>query len=199
MYGTRSYLQHAGLVLTLLVALAGMFSEILAINLKAETLVSKSGRYASDKLVGRAYYHNNDPNPDGFTPHPPPQQLLFMGDSYTAGPGAGGRSAVGSVETREKNCYRSQLSYPDILSGTGPYGLPVLTGSGNLETFIACTGDTTQDVLDKQLAEIPNDQPADIVVLSLGGNDVGFTKILKACVVKPGGEFSAECDDTLTK
>ena len=48
-------------------------------------------------------------------------------------------------------------------------------------TFIACQGDITTDVLDKQVPHIlPNTR---LITLTIGGNDMGFSKIITRCVL----------------
>ena len=50
-------------------------------------------------------------------------------------------------------------------------------------------------MVNSQLPKIDEDQQ--VVTLSISGNDIGFSKILKACVFKPGGPISDDCDDTI--
>jgi hypothetical protein len=47
--------------------------------------------------------------PDTYTPHNPPLLLVAMGDSFTAGPGAGGPF---DPDHPDDGCYRSAMSYP---------------------------------------------------------------------------------------
>lgn len=111
-----------------------------------------------------------------------------MGDSYTAGPGAG---TAWDEDPDPNDCYRSTGSYVPQLNTDFPFN------GGNKYQFIACTGAKTPDVLDTQIELIVDDPPPDFAVLTLGGNDIGFSDILKACLLKPGGPISADCDDTL--
>lgn len=43
------------------------------------------------------------------------------------------------------------------------------------------------------------DADQQIISLSIGGNDILFLAILKACVFRPGGPISANCDETLSR
>ena len=63
--------------------------------------------------------------------------------------------------------------------------------------FIACTNDKTQEVLDAQIDLINTDPRSDFAVLTLGGNDIGFLDIIKACLLKLGGPTSADYDETV--
>lgn len=118
---------------------------------------------------------------DRFTPHQPPFTWYALGDSYTAAPGAGDLDP-----SNEDDCIRSVGSYALQLSQDWVYN-----GQNNLR-FIACTGAVSDDVINKQLREISSDPPPDLVVLTLGGNDIGFANIAKACLVGLIG--SGDCD-----
>lgn len=48
-------------------------------------------------------------------------------------------------------------------------------------------------MIDNQIPKLDEDQQT--VTISIGGNDLGFSNILKACVFKPGGPISDNCDD----
>jgi hypothetical protein len=48
--------------------------------------------------------------------------------------------------------------------------------------FLACSGSQTGNVKDDQIPAIPQD--VSFVTLSIGGNDVGFFKVMKACVLR---------------
>lgn len=107
-----------------------------------------------------------------------------MGDSYTAGPGAGGLDPSNSGD-----CVRSVGSYGPQLQNDWIY-----TGASQL-TFLACTGAITDDVLNTQIPEISSDPPPDLVLITIGGNDIGFSKIAKSCLVGLIG--SGNCDDII--
>jgi lysophospholipase L1-like esterase len=63
--------------------------------------------------------------------------------------------------------------------------------------FLACTGAVTDTVLSDQLSEISSDPSPDFVVMTLGGNDIGFSKIAKACLVGLIG--AGDCDDKIAE
>lgn len=106
-----------------------------------------------------------------------------IGDSFSAGPGAG--SAFGE---EPNECFRNDGSYPAQLNNDFPF-------PDNGMQFLSCTGAVADDMIATQLPDMDKDQQ--VVTLSIGGNDVGFGKILKACVFKPGGPFSDDCDTTI--
>ena len=123
---------------------------------------------------------------DDFTPHDPPFNWYALGDSYTAGPGAGALDPSNSGK-----CSRSQGSYGRQLSQDWLYD------TGNDLTFLACTGDVTDDFIKNQLPEVSSDPAPDLAILTIGGNDIGFSKIAKSCLVGLLGQDP--CDDLIQR
>ena len=95
-----------------------------------------------------------------------------MGDSCTAGPGAGDLDP-----SNDANCVRSVGSYGPQLENDWIY-----TSASKLK-FLACTGAVTNDVLKKQMPDLSSDSPPDLVLITIGGNDIGFGEIAKACLI----------------
>lgn len=155
--------------------------------------------------------HSRSVGPQDFAPTEP-HLVVGLGDSYMAGQGSshfydGNNSALGRgrmVTDGGSDCRRS----PDAL----PAALAALSeewGSVNL----ACSGAVTGDVVDKakydsasevgsvavagtltQLDELAGLGPdvlsrVDLIVVSIGGNDSGFSKVIKACLLP------ADCSD----
>lgn len=83
-----------------------------------------------------------------------------LGDSYSAGVGAGGST---------DSCYRSQRGYAPLVAAN--YGLQL--------SYQACSGATTGDVLTKQLGTLGAGTSR--VSITIGGNDVGFAFVLLTC------------------
>ncbi|KAG8525317.1 uncharacterized protein KY384_008961 [Bacidia gigantensis] len=108
------------------------------------------------------------PVPDHFTPHAPPLNWIGLGDSYTASPGTGEDLHVG--------CARNVGSYVVQLENDFPF-----TETNDVD-FIACSGYVANDVLEKTIPDIKQDS-ADFMVMSLGGNDIGFSKIAIYCLI----------------
>ena len=116
-------------------------------------------------LVGRSIK-------DNYTPHPPPFKWYALGDSYTAGPGAGGLDP-----SNKGKCARSQGAYEPQLHSDWLYD------TSNEAHFLACTGDKTPKFIKEQLPAIDSEPPPDLAILTIGGNDIGFSKIAKTCLV----------------
>ena len=88
---------------------------------------------------------------------------VALGDSYSAGVGAGGNSG---------SCAQSPDAYPALWARAHP---------GASFTFAACSGATTADVLGGQLSALS--PSTTLVSLTVGGNDVGFSSVMKTCVL----------------
>lgn len=103
--------------------------------------------------------------------------VVVMGDSYSAGEGAG--SYHPDTDTATNPCHRSDLTYGADLF--------------ERRTIIACSGAVTSDLADQQYPTVQPqlsqlmalDDPADLVLLTLGGNDAGFSDVIKVCAL-PG-------------
>lgn len=101
--------------------------------------------------------------------------VVSLGDSYTAGNGAGNYY-------EPTGCYRSYDSYPwryvDRLQQEG-YNASVW--------HYACGGNVLQDI-SGQIDQVPEEirNSADIILLSVGGNDLEFTSVVKRCLLLSG-------------
>ena len=105
--------------------------------------------------------------------------LVVMGDSYSAGNGAGGYMYDPKEASGEKadKAYRSRESwgyrYGSWLAEQGvSTRLKVLAHSGN----------TTKELLSDQVKDIPSD--TDLVMLTIGGNDIGFGQVAEKCLAE---------------
>jgi lysophospholipase L1-like esterase len=92
------------------------------------------------------------------------EDYVALGDSYSAGTG---------TRAKVDGCYRSQYGYPALLAKRYGYAL----------SYQACSGATTAGVRDGQLGALS--ASTDLVTMTIGGNDVGFTSVLLECG-KPG-------------
>lgn len=142
-----------------------------------------------------------DPTPDGEV------RMLVLGDSFISGEGATtyleGTNQVGAGRNE---CRRAHTAYAYRIARDAGYGLDFLACSGaTIEDLTSCgqmeTGalrcrpaeewaaDTvpTDDVPGKrpQLYTLTDEQLADVdvVLVSIGGNNVGFSTIVKACLL----------------
>ncbi|WP_243725606.1 SGNH/GDSL hydrolase family protein [Actinomadura rubrisoli] len=100
-----------------------------------------------------------------------------LGDSYSAGVGA--EASVGDQNPLDR-CHRTSKAYYNEVAKAFPFP----KGSA----FWACSGATTSDFLTGRHGEPPQlgrvGADTSLVTLSVGGNDVGFSKVLAGCVVK---------------
>jgi len=106
-----------------------------------------------------------------------PLLYVALGDSYSSGEGNpnNGWTQLGDNPAGDRNanvCHRSASAYPDHLL------LPAATRRLSL----ACTGDATQKVLHDQLPYL--DPHADLITLTVGGDDADFGDVVQACVVR---------------
>jgi hypothetical protein len=59
-------------------------------------------------------------------------------------------------------------------------GLGDLNSQGGKFQFLSCSGAQTKEVIDSQLSRMESGQ--DVILISSGGNDVGFADIINQCV-----------------
>ncbi len=128
-------------------------------------------------------------------PAPPAPSVAFkrpihyvgLGDSYSSGEGLGGK--------KDKNylggsrCHRHDAAYPNLFKRSGFEGRPVL-----LDLFAACSGATTENIINKRQGDEPFAQSqrialntgTDLVSITIGGNDAGFSEVLTDCFLTEG-------------
>mgnify|MGYP001409540159 CR=1 FL=1 len=110
---------------------------------------------------------------------------VALGDSYSSGLGA---EATAADQNPLERCQRTSRAYYHQVARSFPF-----KGSA----FWACSGATTRTFLTgksgepSQLTRI--DANTSLITLSIGGNDVGFSKVLAGCVLKL--PFSRSCSD----
>jgi lysophospholipase L1-like esterase len=104
-----------------------------------------------------------------------PPSYVALGDSYTAGP------LIPNQQLNPLGCLRSTKNYPHLVAPAT--ALPLRDGS--------CSGAQTKDLSASQSvtpgpANPPQfdalDASTSIVTIGIGGNDIGFTTIIKDCV-----------------
>ncbi|MDL4770916.1 SGNH/GDSL hydrolase family protein [Actinomadura xylanilytica] len=102
---------------------------------------------------------------------------VALGDSYSSGVGA---EAGAADQNPLDRCHRTSKAYYHQVSTAFGFA-----GGGS---FWACSGATTGDVLKGKGGEPPQlgrlGAGTSLVTISIGGNDIGFSKILAGCVVK---------------
>lgn len=108
--------------------------------------------------------------------------VLAMGDSYTAG--TGGLDYYGP-----SGCYQSRSGYPYRLAEKIRSRGVIKVDFGN----VACHGAVVED-LDEQVKMITERErlAVDLVLMTIGGNDGGFSNLIKQCFV-PGIRDVIDC------
>ncbi|MFN2588935.1 MAG: PxKF domain-containing protein [Actinomycetota bacterium] len=123
-----------------------------------------------------------------------PLHYVGMGDSYSAGQGLPGY--LEGSDTGANQCHRSIHAYPMLVAGPH-YPAPIKEMASHpahavMWDFIACSGAVTSNVIpggSGQYDELPQlDQgrvgpQTDLVTMTIGGNDVGFARVLDACAM----------------
>jgi lysophospholipase L1-like esterase len=113
---------------------------------------------------------------------PPPRNMptiryVALGDSYSSGEGVPPYEP--ETDTKGDKCHRSTKAYSRLLT---------LPGVRLKRSFFACSGATTADVLQQsRYGEPPQiDRPqlrrANLVTISIGGNDALFSKVVAKCL-----------------
>lgn len=122
----------------------------------------------------------------------PPLRVLVLGDSYSAGNGAG--SYYGAP-----GCYRSHQDYAEVFAATvrkAPYNQPATVINA------ACSGAVTADFTHSKSGRPPEldavNTHQDVVFLTIGGNDVDFADIVTQCLVELTRQ-GAKCDADLAR
>ncbi|GAA2047803.1 SGNH family lipase [Catenulispora yoronensis] len=91
---------------------------------------------------------------------------VALGDSYSSGVGAG------SYTSSSGNCLRSTNAYSQLWANSH---------SPASYVSVACSGATTQDVLNNQISALSSSTT--LVTITIGGNDVGFASTMQTCVL----------------
>ena len=89
---------------------------------------------------------------------------VALGDSYSSGVGT-------NRYDLDAACGRSSLAYPALVAAAKSYALD----------FRACSGATTVDVINTQVAALS--AGTNVVTVTAGGNDAGFTSLLVNCTL----------------
>jgi hypothetical protein len=126
-----------------------------------------------------------------------PRGYVALGDSYASGQGSQSGS---SKSWYSKACLRGPGAWP-ILLGKDSGGSLVIKGSGKQNSFFACSGATSGQILSGQVPELENYKQEygspGLVTLTAGGDDVHFAWVLGACY--SGGFFNIhQCTAAIT-
>ena len=96
--------------------------------------------------------------------HAATTNYVALGDSYSSGVGTNHYDLSSS-------CSRSSLAYPALVAAAKGYSL----------NFQACSGATTVDVINNQVAAL--NASTNVVTVTAGGNDAGFVSLLTTCTL----------------
>lgn len=104
-------------------------------------------------------------------------KYLALGDSYASGQGAGAY--------KNNDCYRSDNAYSELAAETKAI---------KLISNVACSGNTTQDVVATQLRKL--NKTTELVTITAGGNNLGFGSIATNCGAAMSNDaFAVACAD----
>ncbi len=92
---------------------------------------------------------------------------VALGDSYSSGVGAG------NYDSGSGACKRTPRAYPALWAASH---------APQTFSFVACSGARTNDVLAGQLT--PLNSGTDLVSITIGGNDAGFSDVMTTCVLQ---------------
>jgi hypothetical protein len=120
-----------------------------------------------------------------------PLSYIALGDSFAAGIGAGHFYNPSDIEN--KKCKRFDQSYPVVAMGT-----PFMSQAHADFSFLACSGAKLPD-LDSQFEKL-GEKRANIVSLSISGNDFAFSNVVIKCVYNQAwldSSMEKECNQAL--
>ena len=118
----------------------------------------------------------------GGAAHAATASYVALGDSYSAGVGAG------DYDSGSGNCKRSANAYPKLWDAAHDPGS---------FAFAACSGATTDTVNSDQLGAL--DSGTSLVSITVGGNDVGFSTVMTDCVTQSDAKCLSAIDDAESK
>ncbi|KAJ4230942.1 hypothetical protein NW759_002925 [Fusarium solani] len=103
------------------------------------------------------------------------KKMGAIGDSFTAGIGAG--SPLGSFwgNRADWKCSRYDQAYPNVVYDE-------ISDSVEKFQYLACSGDRSTGIYD-QVKELDDDM--DFIIMTAGGNDLCLAGMIKACVILP--------------
>ncbi len=123
-------------------------------------------------------------------PPPPPDIYVSLGDSYTSGPQIADQTGVPAGCLRSNRNY-SALAYEQVAAADLGFGRFWDLSCSGARTGDFTTGQVTSDGTNlAQLAVLGT--ATKVVTIGIGGNDIGFSEILRSCL-KPVPALQADC------
>lgn len=110
------------------------------------------------------------------TSEPPKDSYVALGDSYTAGPGIPSRTGTPT------GCDRSDRNYPALVArelGIGASDFRDMSCSGATITDLTAPQTTDSGTNPAQFSALTD--TTGLVTIGIGGNDIGFSKLIKQC------------------
>ncbi|CAG8958381.1 hypothetical protein HYFRA_00011058 [Hymenoscyphus fraxineus] len=114
--------------------------------------------------------------------NPWPATYVALGDSYASGVGAG---KFFSDNADDRQCGRFSGSYPNQVAELIP---SISLDKAVSFDFVACGGDELPDLVNQTSTSDSHFKNADVVTLSIGGNDFGFSDAINACIYNGRGD-----------
>ena len=116
------------------------------------------------------------------------KSVVILGDSFSSGEGAG--SYEGGRMPRDANCHRSSKAYGRVLFPDA--GMIACSGALTSDMNNANDGSGEGGAVEPQLYELlkltATDNPPDLVLMTLGGNDSGFANVISGFIWTPTGK-----------
>ncbi|WP_418059981.1 SGNH/GDSL hydrolase family protein [Pimelobacter simplex] len=104
-----------------------------------------------------------------------PTMVASLGDSYSAGEGAGG------YDPASRGCHRSPYAWTKYLEARNPT-------RWHVESFLACSGAEMPNLTGTFKGEGPQVSRihpfTEVVTVTIGGNDTGFSDVLTSCFLR---------------
>ncbi|KAH7050299.1 SGNH hydrolase-type esterase domain-containing protein [Macrophomina phaseolina] len=114
------------------------------------------------------------------------QKWAAIGDSYSAGIGAGAHLRDSGKCSRYDNSYPMMLQRYEMMPDPAP-----------AMEYLSCSGYTSPQILDEQVSKLGTGY--DLITVSSGGNDVELSKVLNHCVFQWWSGGDQDCEDQLTR
>lgn len=117
--------------------------------------------------------------------------MVALGDSFIAGEGAG--RYLRGTSTEANTCHRANTAYPFLVARELGFRLVAAACSGALTSHVTSTAQHPESPPDvyggqRQIAHMTSSDIHDsadeikVLILSIGGNDAGFSDIVKTCL-----------------
>ena len=121
-----------------------------------------------------------------------PQTFVAMGDSYSSG--EGNPDFDPETNAGSDQCHRSPKSWARRISYYQTSTIHIACSGATLDDILK-NGRSTEAAQLKRLKEISQTNDVRLVTFSVGGNDLGFSHVLKGCFLKNFTKLHNDCQD----